>query len=129
MFDRPKSTAGCSANGRRRRRIYIHIHTYTYIQIFNTDVLQNTFNNHCCVTFRPQLLALFRDSVGLRTLYVYLFGTSSTCTCNRAAPNITHATQCKDRSTTLHLQNTSVRTATAQVRDSRYGPWVRTPDC
>ena len=26
MFDRPKPTAGCSANGRRRRRIYIYIH-------------------------------------------------------------------------------------------------------
>ena len=40
--------------------------------------------------FRPQLLALFRDTVCLRTLYVYIFGTSSTYT---AAPNITHATR------------------------------------
>jgi hypothetical protein len=24
LFDRPKPTAGCSANGRRRRRIYLY---------------------------------------------------------------------------------------------------------
>jgi len=37
LFDRPKSTVGCSSNGRRRRRrrrrskFHTHTHTHTYI--------------------------------------------------------------------------------------------------
>ena len=49
--------------------------------------MQNVFYNHCCDTFRPQILALFRNPLSLRTLYEDLVGTSSTHVCKTPVPS------------------------------------------